>query len=128
LSPKSLDVTFASNFFEHVDDDAFVKILNEIAPVTKPGGRLIIMQPNFRFAYKNYLEDYTHVRIYTDEGLVGRLESLGWKIEKVVPGYVPFSMASTGKISVPRWLIRLYLSLPWHPLGKQMLVIASLPR
>ena len=45
----SLDVVFASNFFEHLPNkDVFVRTLAEIHRMLRPGGRLLVLQPNFR--------------------------------------------------------------------------------
>ena len=37
--------------------------------VLRPGGRLILMQPNFRLNPGRYFDDFTHVAIFTDQSL-----------------------------------------------------------
>ena len=50
------------------------------------------------------------------------LAASGYEIVEVVPRFLPLTIKSR----LPVWpaLIRLYLSLPFRPLGKQMLVVA----
>ena len=45
-----IDAVFASNFLEHLDHDAVDRCLAEIHRVLRPGGRLLLVQPNFRLA------------------------------------------------------------------------------
>src|SRR5580704_6154538 len=45
---QSLGTVFASNFFEHFSAEDGTRIMLELRRVLKPGGRLIIIQPNFR--------------------------------------------------------------------------------
>ena len=82
-----------------------------------------ILQPNYRRAYKEYFDDYTHVTVYSDVSLCDFLEAHGWRVIECVPGFLPFSLKSG--LPVQPWLIRLYLRLPWKPLAKQMFVRAE---
>src|SRR6266852_5209367 len=80
LPNDSLGTVFASNFFEHFTAADGARILLELRRVLKPGGRLIVVQPNFRLEPRRYFDDYTHQTIYTDEGFSDFLRSLGWKM------------------------------------------------
>lgn len=125
LSPfpaSSLDVVFASNLLEHLSPQDSDATLREVHRVLKPGGRLLLMQPNFRIAFREYFDDYTHVQIFTDAGLADLLVSLGYVIDKVEPRFMPFSFKS--RLPAWGWLARLYLALPVRPFAKQMLLIA----
>lgn len=121
---NEFDVVLSSNVFEHLTRTEFLDTLQEIKRVLKPGGRLIIVQPNFRFAYKRYFDDYTHVQIFTDTSLSQLLTANGFVIQKVEPRFTPYSMSATS-LPIPAWIIRLYLRLPWRPMAGQMLVVAS---
>jgi SAM-dependent methyltransferase len=126
FSDGTLDRVLASNIFEHLEDETFACTLAEVKRVLAPGGKLIIMQPNFAYAYREYFHDYTHKKIFTHVGLKGHLEAAGFSIEVIIPRYMPYS-ADSVKLPAPTWLIRLYLMLPWRPMAKQMLVIARVP-
>ena len=48
----SVDFVFASNLFEHLRQDEFAVVLQQVRTKLKPGGTLNILQPNYRFAYR----------------------------------------------------------------------------
>jgi SAM-dependent methyltransferase len=123
--PKSVDVIFASNLVEHLDRASFVTMLAECGRVLAHGGRLVLLQPNFRLCSNRYFDDFTHVAIWSDVSLAGFLESKGWRLEQVCPRFLPLSVKSRLPV-VPR-LIRAYLRSPIKPLAGQMLVVARPP-
>ncbi len=123
LASGTLDVVFASNFFEHFTLEEGREILEETQRVLRPGGRLIVVQPNFRLEPRRYFDDYTHKTIYTDNGFRDFLKSQGWRILHAEARFTPFSMKS--RLPTNEWLVRLYLSLPVRPLAGQFLVIAE---
>ena len=118
----SLDAVFASNLLEHLEWSSIERTLDEVRRALKPGGRLILLQPNFRYCAGTYFDDYTHRTIFTHVGLADLLASRGFDVETVVPRFLPFSFKSRG----PKWgfLVALYLRLPFRPLARQMLVVA----
>ena len=79
------DVVFASNLVEHLDRDAVDRLVDESHRVLAPGGRLILLQPNFRLAPGRYFDDYTHVSIWTDQSLGDFLRSRGWAARGGLP-------------------------------------------
>lgn len=123
----SLDVIFASNLFEHLTHEELLATLNEVRRVLRLDGRLILMQPNFKLCYKTYFDDYTHLQIFTHEGMYDLLEMAGLKIESMEPRFMPVNMKSTLKLQLPflPLIVRSYLALPWRPLAGQMLVVAQ---
>jgi ubiquinone/menaquinone biosynthesis C-methylase UbiE len=123
LGSGSMDAVFASNFFEHFTQEEGREILSEAWRVLRPGGRLIVVQPNFRLEPRRYFDDYTHKTIYTDNGFRDFLLSQGWKIAHIEPRFTPFSMKS--RIPTAEWLVRLYLASPVRPLAGQFLVVAE---
>lgn len=55
LSDGSIDIVFVSNFFEHMKDkDELEKVILEIKRILTSNGHLLIIQPNIRYAYKEY--------------------------------------------------------------------------
>lgn len=121
----SLDVVFASNLLEHLDDGPIDRTLSEVMRVLKPGGRVILVQPNFRTASREYFNDYTHRKIFTDVSLADLLTSRGFRPERVEARFLPLNMKS--RLPKWPWLTRFYLRLPFRPLAGQMLVVAVKP-
>jgi hypothetical protein len=124
LPDASVDFVFASNLFEHLTQAQFAEVLAALRRKVRQGATLNIVQPNYRRAYREYFDDYTHVTVYSDVSLCDFLEAHGWRVVECVPGFLPFSLK--GSLPVWPWLIRLYLRLPWKPLAKQMFVRAQL--
>ena len=123
IESNSLATVFASNFFEHFTLEQGAVILAEIQRVLRPGGCLIVVQPNFRLEPRRYFDDYTHRTAYTDNGFGDFLKSSGYKVIHAEPRFTPFSMKS--RMPVTTWLIQLYLSLPWRPFAGQFLIVAE---
>lgn len=119
----SVDVVFASNLFEHLTREELALALQEIRRVLRPGGRLVIVQPNFKYCAPDYFDDYTHLQVFTHLSLSDRLMADGFRIQRLVPRFLPFSMKS--RLPKSGVLVRLYLRSPFKPFGAQMLVIAQ---
>lgn len=113
---------FASNFVEHLDHDTIDSLLAGVRRVLRPGGHLILVQPNFRLDPKRYFDDYTHRTIWTDQSLGDLVSAAGLPVEHVEPRFLPLTMKS--RLSFGHRLVPLYLRLPWRPLAGQMLVVA----
>jgi SAM-dependent methyltransferase len=122
FAPQQFDVVFASNLLEHLTLSDSQTVLQGIRRILKPQGRLILVQPNFRLAYRRYFDDYTHVQIFTDAGLANFLSSMGYHVDHIEPRFLPFSFKS--RWPTWSWLVALYLRLPWRPFAGQMLVVA----
>lgn len=122
IEDSSVDFVFASNLFEHLRQDEFALLLQQVRKKLKHGGSLNILQPNYRFAYREYFDDYTHVSVYSDLSLMDFLASQGFRVIECQPRFLPLTVKS----ALPAWpiLIRLYLALPFKPFGKQMLIRA----
>ncbi len=118
----SVDFVFASNLFEHVTQDAFASVLCQLKTKLAPGGTLNLLQPNFRFAYREYFDDYTHTTIYSDISICDFLNANGYEVLACHPRFLPLTIKSRLKVSPV--LIRAYLLSPIKPLGKQMFIRA----
>jgi ubiquinone/menaquinone biosynthesis C-methylase UbiE len=123
LESDSIDVVFASNLLEHLHDDELQQTFAEIDRVLKKNGKIILIQPNYYYAYREYWDDYTHVKAFTHTSLADFLKSKNYRIDKVVKRFLPFSFHSI--LPKTYLLTKLYLSFPYHFGAKQMLVIAS---
>ena len=122
IDDKSVDFAFASNLFEHVSQSEFAATLNALRAKLTERGSLAILQPNWRYAYREYFDDYTHVSVYSHVSLADFLRAHGWEVLEVRPRFLPLTVKSR----LPVWpaLIGLYLKSPFKPLGKQMLITA----
>jgi SAM-dependent methyltransferase len=123
LGEASFDVVLASNVLEHFSPDTAASVASDVAAVLRPGGRVILIQPNFRLAWRRYFDDYTHRAIFTDVSLPALLTSCGLRTELVEPRFLPYSMRGTA-LPVRPWLVGAYLRSPIRPLAGQMLVVA----
>lgn len=121
LKPNSVDVLFASNLLEHLDDLELASAVKEFNKVLKQGSRVILMQPNFRYAYKEYFDDYTHKKVFTHVSLSDYFLANGFEIVKVYPKFLPFSLKS--RLPKSYILTKLYLHSLYKPMAKQMLLI-----
>jgi SAM-dependent methyltransferase len=122
VADNSVDFVFSSNLFEHVPQAVFSLVLDQLKRKLKPGGTLTLLQPNYRFAYREYFDDYTHVTVYSDIGICDFLRANGFEIIECHPRFMPLTIKSRFKVSP--LLIQAYLLLPIKPMGKQMLVRA----
>jgi SAM-dependent methyltransferase len=123
LPDGGVDFAFASNLFEHIPQSAFTLVLDALRGKLSDRGTLTILQPNYRYAYREYFDDYTHVAIYSHISLADFLTANGYEVLTVVPRFLPLTVKS--RIPVSTSLIRAYLASPIKPLGKQMLVTAK---
>ena len=126
LDNASVDGIFCSNLLEHLRQEEVDAVLVECLRILKPGGRLVLIQPNFRYAYRRYFDDFTHISIWTHVSLSDFLASRGWSVDVVEAKYMPLTMKSRAPVSP--LLIQAYLRSPWKPLAGQMLISASKPR
>jgi SAM-dependent methyltransferase len=126
LGEEQFDVVLASNVLEHFDADAASALVGDVYRLLRPGGRIIIVQPNFRHAYRSYFDDYTHRSVFTDVSLANLLRARGFRVVRVMPKFMPYSMRNT-RLPIARWAIRAYLRSPVKPFAGQMLVIAERP-
>lgn len=117
-----VDFAFASNLFEHLSQQALVNVLSSLKAKMSDRGRLTLLQPNYRYAFREYFDDYTHVTAYSHISLTDLLTAHGWEVLEVHPRFLPLSIKSR----LPTWkmLVGAYLRSPFKPLGKQMLIVA----
>jgi len=122
IAEGSIDYAFASNLFEHLTQQEFADTLSSLRGKLSPDGSLTILQPNYRYACREYFDDYTHVSIYSHVSICDFLAANGFEPVEVHPRFLPLTVKSR----LPAWspLIGLYLASPVKPLGKQMLVRA----
>jgi SAM-dependent methyltransferase len=120
IAAATVDVVFVSNFFEHIERPDILQVLSETKRILKPGGTLIVLQPNIRFVGADYWMFFDHITPLDDRSLVEAIEIAGLTVDTVIPRFLPYTTRSR----LPEWpvLVRLYLMIPL--LGKQSLITA----
>ncbi|MEH2064112.1 MAG: methyltransferase domain-containing protein [Nostoc sp.] len=124
---ERFDKIFVSNFFEHLNNkEELVEVLLFCFNYLKPGGAILIIQPNFKYSVKEYYDFIDHQLPITHLSLQELLHTLGFKIDVLIPRFLPYS--TKGRPGSPN-LLKLYLKLPflWNFLGGQMFIKASKP-
>lgn len=123
IPDKSVDIVFASNLLEHLKDQEANTLLAQINRLLKNKGKVILIQPNYHYCYREYWDDFTHIKAYSHISLCDLLSNKGLKTIRVEKKFLPFSFKSIFPKSY--WLTKLYLMSPWRPMAKQMLVVAQ---
>jgi SAM-dependent methyltransferase len=117
------DAIFVSNFLEHLPNpDAVAAFLAKMRQCLRPGGRLAVMGPNFRYCAREYFDCADHALILTHIAVAEHLYASGFSLDSVVGKFLPFSFRS--RLPASRLATRLYLRVPvlWSVFGKQFLV------
>ncbi len=127
LISKQFDTIFISNFFEHLGNkEELIEILGFCFERLNLGGSLLVIQPNFKYSFKEYYDFIDHQLPITHISLQEILQTIGFSIDVLIPRFLPFS--TKGRPSSPT-LLKIYLQLPffWRFFGGQMFIKASKP-
>jgi len=122
IEDRAINFAFASNLFEHLSQADFTRVLEILRLKLAENGTLNILQPNYRYAYREYFDDYTHVSIFSHISIADFLRANGFDVIEIRPRFLPLTVKS--RLPVSPWLIRAYLASPIKPLAKQMLIRA----
>ncbi len=128
LPESHFDVAFMSNYLEHLpSSDAVLQQFAQVRQVLKPGGRLIVLQPNIRFVGGAYWDFLDHKVALTDRSLAEAAEVSGFEIERMIPRFLPYTTKS--RLPQHPGLVRAYLKVSpaWRLMGKQTLMVARRP-
>jgi SAM-dependent methyltransferase len=126
LPNAHFDVVFMSNYLEHLpSSESVVEQLAVARRLIKPGGKVVVLQPNIRLIGGSYWDFIDHQVALTDRSLVEAAELAGLETHRVIVRFLPF----TTKSRFPRnpMLVRWYLRFPpaWWWLGKQSLYVGT---
>lgn len=130
IDDGTVDVVFSSNLLEHLPDKgAVLTALRECRRVLRPGGTIIIVMPNVRYLPGRYWDYFDHLTPLTHLSLAEGLGLAGFRINRIVPRFVPYAVNSK-RLPRSTLALRLYLRMPfvWPLFGKQMLVVGRTPR
>jgi hypothetical protein len=122
IADGAVDFAFASNLFEHLTKVEFRTVLDSLRHKLSKNGTLTIVQPNYRYAWREYFDDFDHATVWSHISLADFLLSNGYDVFRVEPRFMPLSIK--GRLPVKSFLIRIWLASPFKPTGKQMLVRA----
>jgi SAM-dependent methyltransferase len=128
IADASVDAVFASNIYEHFPSrESVAASLRETYRILRRDGRLIVMQPNFRYCMARYSDFFDHRLAFTHEAMVEGITMVGFEVERVVPRFLPYS--TKGALPKHPKLVEWYLRIPlvWRIFGAQMLIVARKP-
>jgi 2-polyprenyl-3-methyl-5-hydroxy-6-metoxy-1,4-benzoquinol methylase len=117
---------FISNYLEHLfSRDVVVEQLRIAQRLLRPGGHLIVLQPNIRLVGPRYWDFIDHHVALTDRSLTEAAELAHLTTVKVIPRFLPYS--TKGRFPSSPLLVRGYLRFPpaWWLLGKQTLYVGT---
>ena len=126
LPENYFDAVFISNFLEHLRSQEEVAFfLERMHRCLKPGGKLGVIGPNFKYCYREYFDFADHTVVLSELGVAEHLYGAGFKINKSYARFLPLSFR--GGLPVHPFLVNLYMRMPfvWWVLGKQFLFIAE---
>ena len=121
------DTIFVSNFFEHLrSQEELIQVLSFCFNRLKPGGKLLIIQPNFKYSYREYYDFIDHYLPITDRSLDEVLRAIGFAVETIISRFLPFSTKGRPSSTL---LLSIYLKIPfiWNFFGGQLFIKASRP-
>lgn len=81
---NSFDLIVSLAVIEHIKNTE--NFLSEINRILKKGGFVFLSTPNWCYAFKNFYDDYTHVRPYTKKSLSKILSDFNFEDIHIVPG------------------------------------------
>ncbi len=120
---------FMSNYLEHLDSsDAVIDQLRVAAGLLRPGGRVIILQPNIRLVGPRYWDFIDHRVALTERSLLEAAELAGLVTVDLVTRFIPYS--TKGRLPTAPALVRAYLAFrpAWWLMGKQTLFVGERKR
>ena len=126
LPAGTFGTIFMSNYLEHLPDaDAVIRQFRVARRLLRPGGRLIVLQPNVRLIGGAYWDFIDHKVPLTERSLVEAGELAGLHDVAVITRFLPYSMNS--RLPVHPLLVRAYLHIPlaWRVFGRQTLYVAG---
>jgi SAM-dependent methyltransferase len=119
---------FMSNYLEHLrSSDEVIEQLRVARDLLRPGGRLIVLQPNVRLTGAAYWDFIDHHVPLTERSLTEAAELAGFRTIKLITRFLPFT--TKGRLPTDARLVRLYLAFPpaWLLLGRQTLYVGEVP-
>jgi SAM-dependent methyltransferase len=117
---------FMSNYLEHLrSGEEVVEQLHVARRLLRPGGRVIVLQPNVRLIGGSYWDFIDHRVALTDRSLEEAGTIAGLRTVELISRFLPYT--TRGAMPTHPRLVRLYLATrpAWWLLGKQTLWVAE---
>lgn len=106
---NSVSLFFMSNFLEHIPKEKISALLELQYKLLRCGGGVLILTPNIKFVGGKYWDFFDHITPITESALIEAAEAAGFKTERVVKKFLPFTTKS--RLPQAPWIVRLYLRL-----------------
>ena len=117
---------FMSNYLEHLESgEAVIDQLRVANSLLRPGGRVIVLQPNIRLVGSRYWDFIDHRVALTERSLLEAAELAGLRTTELVTRFLPYS--TKGRLPAHPGLVRAYLAFrpAWWLMGKQTLYVGE---
>jgi SAM-dependent methyltransferase len=117
---------FMSNYLEHLDSgDAVIEQLRVAAALLRPGGHLVVLQPNVRLVGPRYWDFIDHRVALTERSLLEAAEMANLRTVELVTRFLPYS--TKGRLPTAPSFVRAYLRFrpAWWVLGRQTLYVGT---
>ena len=98
-----------SNFLEHITKEQIRRLFQDEYDLLREGGQVMILTPNIKYVGEKYWDFFDHITPITDKCLIEEMETLGFKLERNIQRFMPFTTKS--KLPQAQWIVRLYLRL-----------------
>ena len=128
LATGTFDRVLMSNYLEHLPNASdVIRQFQVVHDLLRPGGQVIVLQPNIRLVGGAYWDFIDHKVALTQHSLEEAATLAGLRTVRTVGRFLPYT--TKGRLPVDRRLVRLYLRVPlaWRMLGQQTLYIAERP-
>lgn len=128
LESGYFDVIFMSNYLEHLESpDAVVEQLRVVYRLLRPGGRVIVLQPNIRLVGSGYWDFIDHRVALTERSLIEAASLAGFRTAALITRFLPYSVK--GRLPTHPIFVRAYLAFPpaWWLMGRQTLYVGERP-
>lgn len=109
FSEGEVSLFFMSNFLEHITKEQIRTLLKDEYDLLASGGQVMILTPNIKYVGGKYWDFFDHITPITDRCLIEEMETIGYKLERNIPRFMPFTTKS--KLPQAQWIVRLYLKL-----------------
>lgn len=122
------DLAFFSNYLEHLaSTEAVLEQLRVAYTLLRPGGRVLILQPNIRLIGGSYWDFIDHQTALTEKSLEEAAMMAGFRTSRIITRFLPYTTKS--RLPQHPLLVRAYLAVPavWWWLGKQTLYLGEKP-
>jgi SAM-dependent methyltransferase len=126
LPRDSFDLAFYSNYLEHLPStEAVLEQLRVTHALLKPGGKVLILQPNIRLIGGAYWDFIDHQTALTEKSLAEAATMAGFRTKGVITRFLPYTTKS--RFPQHPLLVRAYLNMPpaWLIFGKQTLYVGE---